>query len=738
MISPEFTFTLTKDTTAEQRAEADKYRVTCIKEFNEAGFCLFPLIPGQKEPAVKWRGVLPGEYHEKNLQGNYGIVLKAGDLVIDVDPRNGGEGSFIKLLKDIGESAGYRFPSFVTRTGAGGQHIFFSKPADLNIKKHHSEYPGIDFLSSGCYVVAAGSIHPKTSNVYEILRGSPDGILDAPESLLSLIFKPATSKEALAADKKLETDTNKEDEGTKARFITYLKEVAPVAIAGAAGDETAFKVCCAGRDVGLSESTTFSLVSEHWNPRCLPPWSDEELKDKAAHAYKYASGIPGSKHPANDFEGIPASAQIEAKKQSGGDILDWHMDAKNEKPLKCLHNLLLHLRLPKSPLMKLFGFNEFTGQIEVTSPAPWHNGKMPNSPGIVDHDLKLLKAHLAKTQNFEVPVAIIEEGITVTAYENRFHPVREYLEGLVWDGVNRLDTWLSDYAGAADNDYTRACARKTLCAAVARVLKPGCKFDHILVLEGEQDTGKSRLCAALGGDFYGDFVLDPHNKDTIQNLQGKWIVEMSEMEVTRRSDINALKAFITRTTDKARLAYQRLSSDFPRQCIFIGTINPEADGAWLKDDTGNRRFWPVEQTGVIDVAGIKAIRSQLFAEAVEALKRGEQLYMDSKPLKDLARAEAAERHAEHSWTECISIWLSGLKKGERDFVTARDVFLEALQGTDKTLSVKETKGIAVVMKSLGWKKTVKNLYLTGCTRGYTRPIETTVTQDDLSLLGDLV
>ena len=709
--------------TAEERAQAEELRIKTITALNAAGFCLFPLVPMEKLPAIEdWQNTMPGLYHERNLFGNYGIALKAGDLVIDVDPRNGGEESYKKLAADLSLSVS----TFEAVTGGGGLHIYLTKAPDLKIKKHLAEYPGIDFLSSGCFIVGPGSIHPKTGKVYKVEKGAPDTISAAPELLLSLLEKGAV--ELADEDRLLGTvDKISEDEGTKQLFIAYLTKSAPLAISGQAGDDTTFKVCCAGRDMGLPEGAVAELLRDNWNLRCQPPWGVEQLKEKVSHAYKYASGKIGAKHPARDFAGIPALP--DAKGSDCGDLslraeykdLDWHCSPTTGKAIKGLHNLLLYLRLPGHPLMKIFGLNEFTGQVEVTTPAPWHNGRMPAHPGIVEHDLMLLKAFLAKKYDFEVPVSIIQEGITVTAYENRFHPVREYLESLVWDGKARLDTWLSDYAGVKNDPYTRACSRKTLCAAVARVFRPGCKFDHILVLEGDQDTGKSRLCAALGGDWYGDFILDPHNKDTIQNLQGKWFIEMSEMEVTRRSDVSALKAFITRTTDKARLAYQRLSAEFPRQCLFIGTINPEADGAWLKDDTGNRRFWPVSQHGTINVAGIRSVRNQLFAEAVEMFKRGEPLYMESKALKVMAGAEAAERHAEHSWTEGIVLFLSGLKAGERDFVTARDIFLEALGGTDKTLTRRETVSIATVMRAKGWVKTVKNLPGRGSTRGYARP-----------------
>lgn len=719
--------------TAEIIKQREEYRLRCVKELGDAGFCLFPLVPGMKEPAVAWREVIPSSYHERNLFGNYGVALKAGDLVIDVDPRNGGEASWLKLLSDLSLE---NIRTFTVRTGGGGHHFYLSKPADALIKKHHADYPGIDFLSTGAFVVGPGSIHPDTKEAYSVNFGSPSVVADAPDLLISVLFKDKPD-----ADDVLD-ETKTDDPGTEALFIRYLKESAPLAIQGQSGDETTFKVACYGRDLGLPHVVVAPLMESFWNARCQPPWHPADLMEKVTNAYAYAGGVQGAKHPANDFKGIPAPAVTPAeaaqdKKEE--EDRDWHLNKTDGRPLKTLHNLLIYLRFPKSPIQHLFGFNDFTRQIEVVKPAPWHNGKMPLHPGIVDHDLTHLKAWLAKRHKFEVPKNIVLEGVEVVAYENRFHPVRKYLEILKWDGTARLDTWLSDYAGVDNNPYTRACSRKTLCAAVARVFRPGCKFDHILVLEGDQDTGKSRLCAAIGGEFYGDFILDPHNKDTIQNLQGAWIVEMSEMEVTRRADVSALKAFITRTTDKVRLPYERLSVPFPRQCVFIGTINPEADGAWLKDDTGNRRFWPVAQHGKIDISGLKAARNQLFAEAVVKLKEGEKLYMDTKGLSDMAKHEASLRHAEHAWTEAISVWASGIDwKARGNFVTAREVYLEALQGTDKTFDRRATVPIATVMKTLGWTKTVKKLGVgRESVRGYSKGVMAVTDSEAEALMGDL-
>jgi putative DNA primase/helicase len=400
-----------------------------------------------------------------------------------------------------------------------------------------------------------------------------------------------------------------------------------------------------------------------------------------------------------------------------------------------------YLRLPAGGLYRVFGYNEFTGQVEFLRPAPWHQGKMPlggEKPGggsggmIQDHDIIMLKNYLVAKSGFEMSTATITEAVTATAHAHgcRFHPVREYLDSVIgtWDGVKRVDTWLHDYAGVSDTAYSRAVARKTLCAAVRRIYQPGCKFDHILVLEGPQGVGKSRLVAALAGKWSADFSVDPSNKDTVDAMQGKWIVELAEMSVlmSKRVEGAALKAFITRESDRVRQAYGRLTREFPRQCLFIGTINPDADGGYLTDTTGNRRFWPVEVGGRIDIDGLKAVRNQLFAEVMDQYSK-EPLYMKEETQESDARVVVASRHAEDPWLEPIAAWLETPPSSisgplaPRIFVTPLEVFSESLGGLSKQIARRDTVRIANVMRDLGWAPGTKRMDGGRVVRGYHAP-----------------
>lgn len=692
--------------------------MTTKTEYMERNTHILVPLNGKIPLAKDWTAMKKTPALSKFKNKNYGVVLTDDDLVVDVDPRNFKKGD--NPVKRLVEAVG-GLNSYTVKTGGGGLHIYFKKPAIASVVNELKEFKGVEFKSDKRQVVGPGSIHPDTGKEYIVIKDI--AVEEAPTRLLELI-----KKKTVTVSKK-GTKEFKDDKGAILRFTEYLKNVATFSIEGEGGDLTAFRVACSGRDFGLSSGKTLELMMEFWNERCLPPWTYAALQEKIVNAYMYASSAVGNKHPASDFSKI--------KKAENG--VSFVRD-KNGKPLKCFYNLLNFFKNPESKLYKVFGFNEFTNEVEFIQPAPWHLG-MPRQCGVHDRDLKLLKAHLAVEHGFEMTLSSIEEAVVVISHENKFHPVREYLLSLTWDGVERLDTWLPKYAATKDTPYTRAVGRKVLCAAVGRAAKPGCKFDHILILEGEQGIGKSMMCKALGGDWYGDFVIDPHNKDTIQALQGKWVVEMSEMEVTKRAETQALKAFISRSTDKARLAYSRLAEEYPRQCIFIGTINPEADRTYLKDTTGNRRFWPVHSRAAINFMGLREVRNQLFAEAMLAVNSGEKLFMDTAILERMALVEAGERLSEHPWTEKIEHWLSlpeavvGLEKGKlREFVTSRQVFVDALGGTDQKFDRRATIVIVNILVALGWESCTRKIEVDGpAFRGYSRPVPK---KDKIEEIGD--
>jgi predicted P-loop ATPase len=696
-----------------------------IKAFLKAGFTLIPLkgkIPVEKN----WPQTPYGKWNETNLDGNYGVVLTNRHVIVDVDRRNFAPGD--NPLKRLTQRLKIDLrSSFIVKTGGGGLHIYLRKPTYALVRGFLADFPGIEFKSKGRQVVGPGSIHPTTGEIYLVIAGQPSQIRDIPSALLELI------KAGPIKENEKGTGEYKDSEANQKRFVDFLRSVAHPSIEGQGGDDNVFKVACGGRDLGLSPKIVLELLFKEWNPRCKPPWPMEDLILKVQNAYRYATGSVGSAHPAADFTAIS---------QNGTKFAPSWVTDKNGAPTKCFQNLVNFFNYEKYGLKNVFGYNEFANAICFLKSPPWQAEKIPLNTNIQDHDIKQLKGYLAVKCGFEMSVQLVHEALINVAHEHSFHPVRDWLSKLQWDGKKRLDVWLSRYLGVEDTPYVQAVGRKTLCAAVKRVLQPGCKFDHVLVLEGPQDFGKSAVCRILGGEWAADFPVDPHQKDTIQLMQGKWIIEMAELEVFRRTDIDALKAFLTRPVDEARLAYQMVDRKYPRQFIFIATYNPRGDGTYLLDETGNRRWWPIRCSGrQVDFKTLEKDRNQLWAETYhQTTVVGEDLYMNTEELRSAAKIIVSDREPEAPWAERIGIWLQGLKEAGilRNFLTAREIFIDAMQGIDKQFQRKEQISIAQAMRALGWEPYVKregDRFIRGYQNG-AKPYS--IEQADRNLLGDLL
>lgn len=277
--------------------------------------------------------------------------------------------------------------------------------------------------------------------------------------------------------------------------------------------------------------------------------------------------------------------------------------------------------------LKSIVYNEFKGCIDVIGPLPWKQVK----PGFNDSDVANAKLYFERVYGIWSPAKFKDALLAVVAGERIYHPIKDYFAGLVWDGVPRLDTLLIDYCGAEDTPYTRAVTRKTLCAAVARVYEPGRKFDSILVLSGPQGIGKSTFFAKLGGPWYSDSlaISDMKDKTAAEKLQGYWILELGELAGIKKVDVETVKSFVTRVDDKYRQAYGAIVESHPRSCIIVGTTNSES--GFLRDITGNRRFWPVQVSENSphhpwDLTDI----DQVWAEAIQAYKDGETLFLSGE------------------------------------------------------------------------------------------------------------
>lgn len=323
-------------------------------------------------------------------------------------------------------------------------------------------------------------------------------------------------------------------------------------------------------------------------------------------------------------EGIKANQEI--IDASTADAWAWDLDTTEKGKYRAtLKNI--DLVLSKTITAPLFVKDLFANRVSYGIDAPW-GGKLGEY--LEDIDLTLARHWLANGDySLEAPVNLMHDATALIAHRHRVHPVKDYLEKLVWDGKPRIGTWLKDYCKAvAPEPYLTEVSRKFLCAMVKRVFEPGCQMDYILVLEGNQGAFKSSAARALAGDkWFMDNLPDLKDKDAMLNLQGKWLIELGELANIKRADYSQVKAYLSRRTDTVRPHYGRIQADVPRQSVFIGTVN---EGQFLKDPTGNRRYWPVK-VGICNAKKLSADRDQLFAEAVHVYKSGtEQLFLSSE------------------------------------------------------------------------------------------------------------
>lgn len=324
------------------------------------------------------------------------------------------------------------------------------------------------------------------------------------------------------------------------------------------------------------------------------------------------------------------------------------------KPMKSMKNL--RTLLEHDPQLKgKLRLNLFSGRIDTVGTMPW---KRPGTSATWnDDDAAQLRIYLEPFFG-KLAKNDILDAVAATASDQAYHPVRDYLNGLSWDGKARLDTLLIDYLGAADTAYTRAVTRKAFTAAVARVMTPGCKYDTMLVLVGGQGRHKSTLLARMGGEWFSDSLRTFGDKDAMETIQGTWIDEVAEMQAMAKAEVDAVKMFLSKTNDYYRAAYGRYTADRPRQCVFFGTTNSKE---CLTDTTGSRRFWVVDidQQGRCknvfrDMAGE---RDQIWAEAVAYWRIGESLYLPPE-LEREARRIQEEHRARHPWEGIIADYLA--------------------------------------------------------------------------------
>ena len=385
------------------------------------------------------------------------------------------------------------------------------------------------------------------------------------------------------------------------------------------------------------------------------------------------------------------------------------------EPIANVANALLGLRADPA-IQDAFAYDQMQRAAFVASRLPGDEpGPDHTLRPVGDVDVTQVQEYLQLAGLPRLGKDTTHQALDKRAAECSFHPVQDYLTGLRWGGTLRVGTWLSYYLGAEHTEYTAGIGRMFLIAMVARILQPGCKADYMLVFEGPQGARKSTACAILAGPWFSDGLPDLQG-DAVrvsQHLRGKWLIEVAEMSAMGKAESAELKAFITRREERFTPKYGRKEVIEPRQCVFAGTTNKRA---FLRDETGGRRFWPVK-VGSIDTDALQHDRDQLFAEAVHLFRQGEQWWPDADFERRHIAPEQEARYEADAWEDNIGRYLAGLPPGvphpdHKDNpspeppkrVTVVQVAREALALDVAKLGTADQRRITTILERLGWQR----------------------------------
>jgi predicted P-loop ATPase len=451
-----------------------------------------------------------------------------------------------------------------------------------------------------------------------------------------------------------------------------------------------------------------------------------DLEDKASFTAMSENASKDSR--------VNSQMLTERQAQANADFAeDWTERLKRDKHGELINSLQnITLIIENDDNLKPIVFNQLADGLEIRGKVPWRH---PSHFWRDADDAQLISYVDSNYGTFSERNYYL--AITKVADDRSYHPIREYLDSLPeWDKVPRVDTLLIDYLGAEDNEYIRAVTRKTLCAAVKRVNAPGIKFDTVLVFNGPQGIGKSTLISKLGMEWYSDSLslTDMNDKTAAEKVQGNWLLEISELAGMRKAEQDKIKAFSSRTDDKYRASFGRRVTSHPRQCVLFGTTNSER--GFLRDITGNRRFWTVKTPGGIKKPWELSQEevNQIWAEAVYLLGQGEKLYLDPK-LEGYAKAEQKDAMEQDEREGLVRAYLETLlpdnwdkmqiferkayiadpdsptqPKGvnKRETVTNIEIWCECFGRPKDAIEPRDSYSIAAIMEHIeGWEKTEK-------------------------------
>ncbi len=616
--------------------------------------------PGKHPISSAWQKRATSEPDEaremfRGHRWNIGLMLGHGLVALDIDGSVGFES--LATLGDLPRTL-----SSVSGSGVGEHRIFAYAPHhDPSCVSNRKVLPKLDLRTREAQIVVAPSLHVSGRRYRWIDRVAPAVL---PDHLYEAIRKKPASN-VLPIDSSRSPAQSRDVLARRAR--SYIAKIPP-AVSGEGGHDQTFSAALwmvAYMHKGLPEQEAWSLLCEY-NGTCRPPWQEHELRHKFEDAKK-AHTIPEipdrdpvrPEPPRPDPAGAPAANVVPIRDDSDDwkAKLIWESNKKGIRAAKHPGNAIVIARYDPAWRGRI-RFNQFAQCVTVDDP-PWHEADRPDStPGTApwtDVDSVRLSGWIRRNHQLDISSSDCEKAVEVVAQSNRYHPVRDFFDGLVWDGQPRLRTACQVYLGAAPTLFTELVFRWWTIAAVARTYDPGCKADNVLILEGEQGLRKSSALRTLAGpEWFSDTPIDLQSKDAYIALCGKLIIELAELESLRRTDASRAKSFFSSTADSFRPPYGKRTITVPRTCVFAGSVN---HASYLQDSTGNRRYWPIACTSV-DLEAIARDREQLWAEAVAAYHDGAKWWPTTPEELDACEEAQAPRGEADEWETVIAAWVA--------------------------------------------------------------------------------
>lgn len=615
---------------------------------------------------------------------NYGVICQAaaGTGMIDADHQ-----TYVDLVEN------FLPQTFSVESSAGKRHFYFKFiNYPQSTKKISLVYPeennqdgkqGGDIRLGNFYVVGAGSIHPDTKLPYKIIDDCPIAEIEFDEvvKVLGEFFETSI----------LEENSHIKQAGTAEISIKTVLDFYNISIKGL--ENKSGETFCAHPKHNSTGGSNFG-VNLNKNVWCC------RRHNTGGSTYELVAmmeGIVGCEEcKKGALQGDKFNQVLKVLEDKFGfkketKVIEGQKVYSTRKKKKHFE-MVMETALDDERLNNLVGYNEMSYDIQFLKDID----TIKKGDFLRNSHISVLAWYFLREHDIQCSAGNITQFLEIQSEINKFHPVKDPLIKIKWDGIERLDTWFSKYTGCEVNAYTSKVGRMVLCASVKRIMQPGCKFDYMIILEGRQGLKKSTFWNVLGGDFYEEISFGADEKRIIENMQGAWFIEISELNGFRRQEADWLKSFITRKSDKTRLAYERRSGGLLRHNIFVGTCNPSGDNEFLRDDTGNRRFIPIA-CGEIDIEGLKQVRDQLFAEALEKYK-DEELYLTGDA-KAISENEQAAREETDVWQRPVGNWVIN-----RDITNLNEIITEFLHIDIARATIGDKMRIGKIMKKLKWTR----------------------------------